>query len=104
MALEMFRARDAMGCTCPEFNDFDGQPASARRSGARWDETDLKRRSCGPSRRERMKPVKEHRVPLAPRALAIIQEMGDFRSNPVRLSRHQQGRPLSNEWAGKLVR
>jgi integrase len=49
---------------------------SSEALGARWDEIDLKRRIwVVPG--ERMKGGKEHRVPLAPRAVEILNEMAE---------------------------
>ena len=71
------RARDGMAARALEFTILTASRIGEA-LGARWDETDLKAQlwTIPP---ERMKSGKEHRVPLAPRALAIIQEMGDFR-------------------------
>ena len=63
--------------------------------GARWDEIDLKRRIwVVPG--ERMKGRKEHRVPLAPRAVEILDEMAEIQLNEFVFFGTKQGRPLSN--------
>jgi integrase len=63
--------------------------------GARWDEIDLDRRTwvipAG-----RMKAVKEHRVPLSPRAVAIVKQMGEIRQNEFVFPGMKLGRPLSD--------
>jgi integrase len=63
--------------------------------GARWDEIDLKHRIWViPG--ERMKGDKEHRVPLAPRAVEILNEMAEIRVNDFVFFGTKQGRSLSN--------
>jgi len=63
--------------------------------GARWDEIDLKRRTwVVPG--ERMKGGKEHRVPLAPRAMEILNEMAPIQLNEFVFPGTKQGRSLSN--------
>jgi integrase len=63
--------------------------------GARWDEIDLKRRIwVVPG--ERMKGGKEHRVPLAPRAVEILNEMAQIQLNEFVFFGAKQGRSLSN--------
>ena len=43
-----------------------------------------------------MKAAKEHRVPLSPRAVAIVGEMADIRQNELVFPGLKQGRPLSD--------
>jgi integrase len=62
--------------------------------GARWDEIDLKRRIwVVPG--ERMKGGKEHRVPLAPRAVEILNEVAEIQINEFVFFGTKQGRSLS---------
>ena len=63
--------------------------------GARWDEIDLKR-GIWVVPGERMKGGKEHRVPLAPRAVEILNEMAEIQLNEFVFFGTKQGRPLSN--------
>jgi integrase len=63
--------------------------------GARWDEIDLKRRTwIVPG--ERMKGGNEHRVPLALRAVKILDEMAQIQLNEFVFPGTKQGRSLSN--------
>jgi integrase len=71
--------------------------------GARWDEIDL-RAKLWTIPKERMKSGKEHRVPMAPRALAIVQEMAELRFNEFVFPGAKQGRPLSDSGIRGLVR
>jgi integrase len=54
--------------------------------------------------RERMKSGREHRVPMAPRALAIVQEMAELRLSEFVFPGAKQGRPLSDFGIRVLVR
>ena len=63
--------------------------------GARWDEIDLNRRIWFVPE-ERMKGRKEHRVPLAPRAVEILDEMAVIQLNEFVFFGAKQRRPLSN--------
>jgi integrase len=71
--------------------------------GARWDEFDL-RAKLWTIPKERMKSGKEHRVPMAPRALAIVQEMAESRLNDFVFPGARQNRPLSDIGIRVLVR
>jgi integrase len=63
--------------------------------GARWDEIDLAERLWTiPA--ERMKAGKEHRVPLAPAALAVAAEMAQARNGAFVFSGDRANRPISN--------
>ena len=53
---------------------------------------------------ERMKSGTEHRVPLSPRALAIVKEMAEIRLSEFVFPGVKQGRPLSDMGARTLVR
>jgi integrase len=71
--------------------------------GALWNEIDLKQRTWTiPA--ERMKGGKEHRIPLAPRAVAILEEMATIRINEFVFFGAKQGRPLSNTGIRVLMR
>jgi integrase len=65
--------------------------------GARWSEIDLIDKTWTVSA-ERMKPGREHRVPLPPRALAILQEMQAHRhgDDGFVFPGGKDGKPLSN--------
>jgi integrase len=71
--------------------------------GARWDEIDLAAK-LWIIPKERMKSGKEHRVPLAPRAIAIVEAMAELRINEFVFPGAKQGRPLSDTGIRALVR
>jgi integrase len=62
--------------------------------GARWNEFDLDR-AIWIVPAERMKGAREHRVPLSPRALRIVTELEDSRTNDFVFPGEKAGRPLS---------
>jgi integrase len=62
--------------------------------GARWDEFDLDR-AVWAVPAERMKAQREHRVPLSPRALRIVTDLQDSRTNDFVFPGEKAGRPLS---------
>jgi integrase len=70
---------------------------------AHWDEFDLDERVwiIPP---ERMKADKEHRVPLAPRAITILKEMAEIRTSDFVFAGAKLGRPLSNMALAMLLR
>ena len=63
--------------------------------GARWNEIDVGNRTWAIPI-ERMKAAREHRVPLSPRAVAIVKEMAEIRQNEFVFPGMKQGKPLSN--------
>jgi integrase len=63
--------------------------------GARWDDIDLRRRIWTVPG-ERMKGGNEHRVPLAPRAVEILNELAEIRLNEFVFFGAKQGRSLSD--------
>jgi integrase len=63
--------------------------------GARWDEIDLKARMWTVPA-ERMKAGREHRVPLSPRAIAILNELASFRVNDFVFPGTKRGKSLSD--------
>ncbi|MEE9588856.1 MAG: integrase arm-type DNA-binding domain-containing protein, partial [Hyphomicrobiaceae bacterium] len=71
--------------------------------GARWDEIDLLTKLWViPA--ERMKGGTTHRVPLSPRAIAIIKEMAEIRQSDFVFAGAKQGRPLSSMALAMLLR
>jgi integrase len=62
--------------------------------GARWDEIDLDG-AVWTVPPERMKGGKEHRVPLSPRALEIVNAMHELRDGPFVFPGQKRGKPLS---------
>ncbi len=62
--------------------------------GARWNEFDLDR-AIWIVPAERMKAAREHRVPISPRALRIVTDLQDSRTNDFVFPGEKAGRPLS---------
>jgi integrase len=74
------RARDAIAARLLEFTILTAA-RTGEAIGARWDEFDLERGDWSiPAKR--MKAGKPHRVPLSPRALAIVKEMATAKTGP----------------------
>jgi len=63
--------------------------------GTRWNEIDLGGRMWTVPA-ARMKAAREHRVPLSPRALAIVKEMAEIQQNEFVFPGMKQGKPLSD--------
>jgi integrase len=98
--VERLRKRDAMGALALEFTILTAG-RSGEVIGARWEEVDL---DAGvwiiPA--ERMKAAREHRVPLAPRAVEILETVQPIGSQHLFPSRH--GGRLSNMAMTALMR
>ena len=62
--------------------------------GARWDEFDLDR-AVWTVTASRMKAGREHRVPLSPRALSIVNTLHAMRTNDFVFAGEKPGKPLS---------
>ena len=90
------RERDAIAARALEFTILTAARTSET-LGARWHEFDLLDKIWTVPA-ERMKAHREHRVPLSPRALAIIQEMQAHRSGDdgFVFPGSKTGKPLSN--------
>ena len=71
--------------------------------GARWEEIDLKQ-CMWTIPADRMKAGREHRVPLSPRGIAILNEMAELRLNEFVFPGTKQGRPLSRVTPERLFR
>ena len=61
---------------------------------ANWDEIDADR-ALWTIPAQRMKASKDHRVPLSPRTLELVEEMAQFRINEFLFPGAKPGRPLS---------
>jgi integrase len=71
--------------------------------GATWDEVDLEQKLWTiPA--ERMKALREHRIPLSDPALAILTEMAAIRSSDFVFPGRLHGRPLSGEAMKHVLR
>ena len=100
--MEQIRARDGLA---PRALEFLVLTASRRGEalGALWHEIDLKDRTWT-IKGDRMKSGREHRVPLSPRAVAILGEMAKLRLNEFVFPGMKQGRPLSDMGVRILLR
>jgi integrase len=63
--------------------------------GARWNEIDFKE-AVWIVPAERMKMTREHKVPLSPRAIEILNLAKEFNDSAIVFPGRYQGRPLSN--------
>jgi integrase len=99
--MEQVRARDGITPRALEFTILTASRIGEA-LGARWGEVDLEARLwiIPP---ERMKSGKEHRVPMAPRVVAIVEEMAASRLSEFVFPGVKQGRPLSDMGARTLV-
>ena len=75
------RARDGMGSRAVEFAALTAARSQEVR-GAQWDEIDLKS-GMWTIPAQRMKMDREHRVPLAPEAIAMLKVLPRFADNPL---------------------
>jgi integrase len=76
---------------------------SGEARGARWDEIDLKQRMWViPA--ERMKGGREHRVPLSPRAVQVLETMAEVRLSDVVFPGRSVAQPISDIGLRRLVR
>jgi integrase len=71
--------------------------------GAKWDEIDLRERLWTVPA-ERMKPGKEHRIPLSDAGLAILEGMRKIREGDHVFPGNKAGRPISNMATLMLLR
>jgi len=88
------RERAGVACRCLEFTILTAA-RSGEALGARWSEIDLEAKvwTLPP---HRMKPGKEHRVPLSTRAIEILIEMKPLRDGDFVFPGMRRGKPLSN--------
>ena len=87
------RERDTIAALAPEFAVLTAA-RSGEVLGMRWGEVDFEERIWR-LRPERMKAGREHRVPLAPRAIAILERMNTVRTSDYVFCGARAGRPLS---------
>jgi integrase len=88
------REREALAALALEFAILTAT-RSGEVLGARWDEIDLVGKVWTiPA--ERMKAARAHRVPLAGRALAILERLFETRTGEYVFPGHREKRPLSN--------
>jgi integrase len=92
--MQELRARDGISARALEFTILTAS-RTGEAMGARWEEINLEQRMWMVAA-DRMKSGREHRVPLARRAIAIIKEMTSIRQNDFVFPGWKLGRPLSN--------
>jgi integrase len=100
--MELIRAREGMSPRALELMILTATRTSEA-IGAHWDEIDLKNLTWT-IKAERMKSGRAHRVPLSPRAVAILEEMAKVRVNAFVFPGMKQGRPLSDMGVRVLLR
>ena len=87
------REREAVAARCLEFAILTAT-RSAEALGARWDEIDVATKIWTiPA--SRMKAIREHRIPLCARALAILTEMRPLQDHAYIFPGQRRGQPLS---------
>jgi len=87
------QSRNATAALALEFTILTaGRSGEVR--GARWEEFDLER-AVWTVQANRMKASREHRVPLSPRALAIVTAQGDIYKDDFVFPGQKGGQPLS---------
>jgi integrase len=88
------RAAEAMAARCLEFTILTAA-RTGEALGATWAEIDLERAIWTvPGRR--MKGGKEHRVPLSPRVIELLEALRALRIGDLVFPGQRDGRPLSN--------
>jgi integrase len=75
---------------------------SGEARGARWDEIDFKQ-VMWVIPPERMKGEREHKVPLSPRAVVILKQMGEVRLSEFVFPGQSKSRPISNIGMRRLL-
>lgn len=100
------RQRVGVAARCLEFTILTAARSGEAR-GARWSEIDLARRVWTiPG--ERMKAGREHRVPLSPAAVAILETVAELRDadapDPLVFPGLRQGKPLSENTLNEVLR
>ena len=96
------RVRSDLAARALEFLILTASRSSEAR-GARWDEINLEQRTwIIPV--ERMKGGREHRVPLEPRVVAILEEMAGVRLSEFVFPGRSKNRPISDLGLRMLVR
>jgi integrase len=100
--IERLRARPAVAALALEFIILTAA-RSGEALGARWPEIDTKARVWTVPG-SRMKRGVEHRVPLAPQAIRILEAMAKVRRDDFVFPAQRVGRPLSNMACTMLLR
>ena len=68
---------------------------SGEKLGMRWPEIDLEKKIWTVPA-DRMKAGREHRVPVSPRAVAILRQLEKLKTGDFVFSGHARNKPLSN--------
>jgi integrase len=92
--MQELRARDGISARALEFTILTAS-RTGEVVGALWEEIDLERQTWTVPA-ERMKSGRPHRVPLARRAIAILEEMAEVRQHDFVFPGWKLSRPLSN--------
>jgi integrase len=95
------RARDAVAARALEFTILTAARTSEAR-GARWDEIDIDA-GVWTVPAKRMKGGREHRVPLSPRALAIVREMHECRDGDFVFQGQRSGTSLGTRALDRML-
>ena len=101
--MAQLREREAVSARCLEFAILTATRSGEAR-GARWDEVDLDA-SIWIIPASRMKMKKEHRVPLAPRAVEVLREMAERspRRDGLIFPGQSSGKPMTDVGLAKAV-
>jgi integrase len=100
--MELIRARDGVSPRALELMILTASRTSEA-LGALWEEIDLDHRTWA-IKPERMKNGREHRIPLSPRAVVILEEMAKIKLNEFVFPGMKQGRPMSDMGIRILLR
>jgi len=100
--MELIRARDGVSPRALELMILTATRTSEA-LGAMWKEIDFKHR-IWTIKPERMKSGREHRIPLSPRAVVILEEMAKIKLNEFVFPGMKQGRPMSDMGIRILLR
>ena len=100
--MEDLRGRSATAARALEFTILT-VARSGEVLGARWDEIDLKNKLWTVPA-VRMKAGREHRVPLSPRAIEIVEAMAEFGTDGFVFPGPKPGTPLSSMAMAMLLR
>lgn len=91
--MQRLRSSGSVSALCLEFAILTCA-RSGEAMGARWSEVDFNA-AIWTVPAKRMKAGQEHRVPLSPRALEIVQQLGEARASEFVFPGQRKGRPLS---------
>ncbi len=100
--MSRLKEREAMAALCLEFVILTACRSDEALS-AKWAEVDLdKKLWTVPA--ERMKAAREHRVPLAPRAVEMLEKLAKSKTSEFVFAGHKENRPLSGMAMNMMLR